>query len=214
MLPQGLSLREFFVWCVVWKIVGDKGVKLNFLRARFVYICRRKARKCGGLDVEAVEATEEVEKEQVRVTGWSMKRREGRRYLMKKKISGKAIAAIIAALAVVGIAVYMISSTSKQVVNIDISGYNEMTITSGGTGKIITPNEEQRMHISSLVKNMNLKAKKFPQTKGWGYCITYYKDGVANTIVLAGKVTWNGADYKVDKESYDKLKEYIDTLYK
>ena len=48
----------------------------------------------------------------------------------------------------------------------------------------------------------------------WGYCITYYKDGVANTIVLAGKVTWNGADYKVDKESYDKLKEYIDTLYK
>ncbi|MFR2926149.1 MAG: hypothetical protein ACLTKH_08485 [Eubacterium sp.] len=41
----------------------------------------------------------------------------------------------------------------------------------------------------------------------WGYCITYYKDGVANTIVLAGKVTWNGADYKVDKESYDKLKE-------
>lgn len=85
---------------------------------------------------------------------------------------------------------------------------------SGGTGKTITPNEEQRMQISSLVKNMNLKAKKFPQTNGWGYCITYYKDGVANTIVLAGKVTWNGADYKVDKESYDKLKEYIDTLYK
>ena len=98
-----------------------------------------------------------------------MKQREDRRYLMKKKISGKAIAAIIAA---------------------------------------------QRMQISSLVKNMNLKAKKFPQTNGWGYCITYYKDGVANTIVLAGKVTWNGADYKVDKESYDKLKEYIDTLYK
>lgn len=48
----------------------------------------------------------------------------------------------------------------------------------------------------------------------WEYRITYYKDGVANTIVLAGKVTWNGADYKVDKESYDKLKEYIDTLYK
>ena len=113
---------------------------------------------------------------------------------MKKKISGKAIAAIIAALAVVGIAVYLISSTSKQVVNIDISGFNEMTIMSGGTVKTITP--------------------KFPRTNGWGYCITYYKDGVANTIVLAGKVTWNGADYKVDKESYDKLKEYIDTLYK
>lgn len=171
-------------------------------------------RKRGGLDVEAVEVTEEVEKEQVRVTGWPMKRREGRRYLMKKKISGKAIAAIIAALAVVGIAVYLISSTSKQVVNIDISGFNEMTIMSGGTGKTITPNEEQRMHISSLVKNMNLKAKKFPETKGWAYRITYYKDGVANTIVLAGKVTWNGADYKVDKELYDKLKEYIDTLYK
>ena len=82
---------------------------------------------------------------------------------------------------------------------------------SGGTGKTITPNEEQRMQISSLVKNMNLKAKKFPRTNGWGYCITYYKDGVANTIVLAGKVTWNGADYKVDKESYDKLKEYMQT---
>ena len=108
---------------------------------------------------------------------------------MKKKISGKAIAAIIAALAVVGIAVYLIGSTSKQVVNIDISGFNEMTIMSGGTGKTITPNEEQRMQISSLVKNMNLKAKKFPRTNGWGYCITYYKDGVANTIVLAGKVT-------------------------
>ena len=49
---------------------------------------------------------------------------------------------------------------------------------SGGTGKTITPNEEQRMQISSLVKNMNLKAKKFPRTNGWGYCITYYKDGV------------------------------------
>ena len=165
-------------------------------------------RKRGGLDVDAVEATEEVQ------TGWSMKRREGRRYLMKKKISGKAIAAIIAALAVVGIAVYLISSTSKQVVNIDISGFNEMTIMSGGTGKTITPSEEQRTQISSLVKNMNLRAKKFPETKGWAYRITYYKDGVANTIVLAGKVTWNGADYKVDKESHDKLKEYIDTLYK
>ncbi len=29
---------------------------------------------------------------------WTLKRREDRRYLMKKKISGKAIAAIIAAL--------------------------------------------------------------------------------------------------------------------
>ena len=133
---------------------------------------------------------------------------------MNKNINGKVIAAIIVGFAVVGIAVYLIISISKQVVNIDISGYNEMTITSGGTGKIITPNEEQRMHISSLVKNMNLKAKKFPESKGWAYRITYYKDGVANTIVLAGKVTWNGADYKVDKESYDKLKEYIDTLYK
>ena len=133
---------------------------------------------------------------------------------MKKKISGKAIAAIIAVLAVVGIAVYMISSTSKQVVNIDISGYNEMTIMSGGTGKTITPNEEQRMHISSLVKNMNLKAKKFPETKGWAYRITYYKDGEENTFVLAVKITWNGADYEADEESHDKLKEYIDTLYK
>ena len=92
----------------------------------------------GGLDVEAEECTEKVQKEQVKVTGWSMKRREDRRYLMKKKISGKAIAAIIAALAVVGIAVYLIGSTSKQVVNIDISGFNEMTIMSGGTGKTIT----------------------------------------------------------------------------
>ena len=50
---------------------------------------------------------------------------------------------------------------------------------------------------------MNLKAKKFPETKGWAYRITYYKDGVANTIVLAGKVTWNGADYEVDEESYN-----------
>lgn len=150
----------------------------------------------------------------VKSAGWTLKQREGRRYHMKKKISGKIIAAIIVALAVVGIAVYLIISISKQVVNIDISGFNEMTIMSGGTGKTITPNEEQRMQISSLVKNMNLNAKKFPQANGWEYRITYYKDGVANTIVLAGKVTWNGADYKVDEESYDKLKEYIDTLYK
>ena len=59
-----------------------------------------------------------------------------------------------------------------------------------------------------------LSLREFFVVGSWGYCITYYKDGVANTIVLAGKVTWNEADYKVDKESYDKLKEYIDTLYK
>ena len=59
-----------------------------------------------------------------------------------------------------------------------------------------------------------LSLREFFVVGSWGYCITYYKDGVANTSVLAGKVTWNGADYKVDKESYDKLKEYIDTLYK
>lgn len=133
---------------------------------------------------------------------------------MKKKISGKVIAAIIVALAVVGITVYLIISTSKRVVNVDISGYNEVTITSGGNGKTVTPNEEQRAQISSLVKNMKLKAKKFPETKGWAYRITYYKDGAAHTIILAGKVTWNGADYEADEESYDKLKEYIDTLYK
>lgn len=46
-----------------------------------------------------------------------------------------------------------------------------MTIMSGGNGKTITPNEEQRTQISSLVKNMNLKAKKFPETKGWTYKI-------------------------------------------
>ena len=150
----------------------------------------------------------------VKSAGWTLKQREGRRYLMKKKINGKVIAAIIMGLAVVGIAVYLIISISKQVVNIDISGYNDVSITSGGTGKTITLSEEQRTQISSLVKNMNLKAKKFSESKGWAYRITYYKDGAANTIVLAGKVTWNGADYKVDKESYDKLKEYIDTLYK
>ena len=79
MLPQGLSLREFFAWWGVGKIVGDKGVKLNFLRVRFVYICRRKARKCGGLDVEAVEATEEVQKERGKVADWTLKRSEPRR---------------------------------------------------------------------------------------------------------------------------------------
>ena len=135
----------------------------------YIYL-KKGSRKSGGLDFEAEG--------------------ESRRYLMKKKINGKVIAAIIVGLAVVGIAVYLIISISKQVVNIDISGYNEVSITSGGTGKTITPSEEQRTQISSLVKNMNLKAKKFPETKGWAYRITYYK------------------------ESYDKLKEYIDTLYK
>lgn len=150
----------------------------------------------------------------VKSAGWTLKQREGRRYLMKKKINGKVIAAIIMGLAVVGIAVYLIISISKQVVNIDISGYNEVSITSGGNGKTVTLNEEQRTQTSSLVKNMNLKAKKFSESKGWAYRITYYKDGVANTIVLAGKITWNGADYEADEESYNKLKEYIDTLYK
>lgn len=57
-----------------------------------------------------------------------------------------------------------------------------------------------------------LSLREFFVVGSWEYRISYYKDGVANTIVLDGKVTWNGADYKVDKESYDK--EYIDTLYK
>ena len=78
MLPQGLSLREFFAWWGVGKIVGDKGVKLNFLRVRFVYICRRKARKCGGLDVEAVEATEKVQKEREKEVDWTLKWLGGR----------------------------------------------------------------------------------------------------------------------------------------
>lgn len=57
-------------WGEDGKIVGSKGVKLNFLREGFVYICRRKEKKsCGGLDIDAVEATEEVQKEQERVTG-------------------------------------------------------------------------------------------------------------------------------------------------
>lgn len=170
--------------------------------------------KYGRLDFEAEGRHEEVQKERGKVADWTLKQRESRRYLMNKKINGKVIAAIIVGLAVVGIAVYLISSISKQVVNIDISGYNEVSITSGGTGKTITPSEEQRTQISGLVKNMNLKAKKFPESTGWAYRITYYKDGVANTIVLAGKITWNGADYEADEESYDKLKEYIDTLYK
>ena len=47
------------------RLQESKGVKLNFLRVRFVYICRKEARKCGGLDVDAVEATEEVQKGRV-----------------------------------------------------------------------------------------------------------------------------------------------------
>ena len=74
MLPQGLSLREFFVWCVVGKIVGDNGVKLNFLRVRFVYICRRKARKCGGLDVDAAGRQAEVQKEREKEADWTLTR--------------------------------------------------------------------------------------------------------------------------------------------
>ena len=86
MLPQGLSLREFFVWCVVGKIEGDKGVKLNFLRVRFVYICRMEARKCSGLDVEVVEATEEVQTEREREVDWTLKWLGGR---LKSKRSEK-----------------------------------------------------------------------------------------------------------------------------
>ena len=58
--------------------MGDKGVKLNFLRVRFVYICRRKARKCGGLDVEVVEVTEEVQKERKKEVDWTLKWLGGR----------------------------------------------------------------------------------------------------------------------------------------
>ena len=86
MLPQGLSLREFFAWWGVGKIVGDNGVKLNFLRVRFVYICRRKARKCGGLDVEVVEVTVEVPKERERESDWTLKWLGGR---LKSKRSEK-----------------------------------------------------------------------------------------------------------------------------
>ena len=66
--------------------MGDKGVKLNFLRVRFVYICRRKARKCGGLDVEAVEATEKVQKEREKEVDWTLKWLGGR---LKSKRSEK-----------------------------------------------------------------------------------------------------------------------------
>ena len=90
MLPQGLSLREFFAWWGVGKIVGDKGVKLNFLRVRFVYICRRKARKCGGLDVEAERVTEEVQTEREREVDWTLTRwkpwRKSKRSEKKRRI--------------------------------------------------------------------------------------------------------------------------------
>ena len=86
MLPQGLSLREFFAWWGVGKIVGDKGVKLNFLRVRFVYICRRKARKCGGLDVEAAGRQAEVQKGREREADWTLKWLGGR---LKSKRSEK-----------------------------------------------------------------------------------------------------------------------------
>ena len=113
--------------------------------------------------------------------------KEGR---MKRK-NIKIIAGIVLLLAFAGIGAYVIISTSKQVVNIDISGYDKMTIMCGGNGKEITPDEEQRTQIIELVKNMNLTAKKFPRTNGWSYRITYYKYGIANNIVLAGRVEWN-----------------------
>ena len=136
--------------------------------------------------------------------------KEGR---MKRK-NIKIIAGIVLLLAFAGIGAYVIISTSKQVVNIDLSGYDKMTIMCGGNGKEITPDEEQRTQIIELVKNMNLTAKKFPHTKGWSYRITYYKDGIANNIMLAGRVEWNGAEYKTDEDSYNRLIEYIDILYK
>ena len=136
--------------------------------------------------------------------------KEGR---MKRK-NIKIIAGIVLLLAFAGIGAYVIISTSKQVVNIDLSGYDKMTIMCGGNGKEITPDEEQRTQIIELVKNMNLTAKKFPRTNGCSYRITYYKDGIANNIVLAGRVEWNGAEYKTDEDSYNRLIEYIDFLYK
>lgn len=136
--------------------------------------------------------------------------KEGR---MKRK-NIKIIAGIVLLLAFAGIGAYVIISTSKQVVNIDLSGYDKMTIMCGGNGKEITPDEEQRTQIIELVKNMNLTAKKFPRTNCWSYRITYYKDGIANNIVLAGRVEWNGAEYKTDEDSYNRLIEYIDILYK
>lgn len=132
---------------------------------------------------------------------------------MKRK-NIKIIAAIVVILTVVGIGAYVIISTHKQVINIDLSGYDKMTIMCGGNGKEITPDDEQRLQLSELVKNMNLTTKKFPRTKGWSYRITYYKDGIANNIVLAGKVEWNGAEYKTDEDSYNKLIEYLDILCK
>ena len=63
---------------MVGRLQGSKSVKLNFLRVRFVYICRRKARKCGGLDVEAVEATEKVQKEREKEVDWTLKWLGGR----------------------------------------------------------------------------------------------------------------------------------------
>ena len=121
--------------------------------------------------------------------------KEGR---MKRK-NIKIIAGIVLLLAFAGIGAYVIISTSKQVVNIDLSEYDKMTIMCGGNGKEITPDEEQRTQIIELVKNMNLTAKKFPRTNGWSYRITYYKDG---------------AQYKTDEDSYNRLIEYIDILYK
>lgn len=71
--------------------------------------------------------------------------KEGR---MKRK-NIKIIAGIVLLLAFAGIGAYVIISTSKQVVNIDLSGYDKMTIMCGGNGKEITPDEEQRTQKSS-----------------------------------------------------------------
>ena len=90
---------SFLWWGEDGKIVGSKGVKLNFLREGFVYICRRKeklwrighwsrvkagwspkgTRKRGGLDVEAVGRQVEVQKEREREVDWTLKRSEPRR---------------------------------------------------------------------------------------------------------------------------------------
>lgn len=40
-----------------------RGVKLNFLIGNFVYMCRREARKCGGLDFKT-ERRQEVSYEE------------------------------------------------------------------------------------------------------------------------------------------------------
>ena len=56
--------------------------------------------------------------------------KEGR---MKRK-NIKIIAGIVLLLAFAGIGAYVIISTSKQVVNIHLRGYDKMTIMCGGNG--------------------------------------------------------------------------------